>query len=271
MPTLYREQRHICNDYLDIDLFPVFAHARKGKRRKKAKPTSLTQEKYNHQCRVKKLERLVLENFTPGEALFYNPSYDNEHLPADYDEAIRSRQNFIKRLKRYRKKKGLPELKYIVTTEQGKRSGRFHHHMILNCADMSIAELDMLWSAGFAFSSLVMFTNDGVTGLVDYFCKKKKPTEKTEEEDTESGKAWSASRNLRQPKETKRDGRVSVRAAKELYSLGNDAKAEWEKLYPDYNFSWAKALYNEINGGYYVAVRMRRKPNNKCKPKGAAT
>lgn len=267
MRALYREQRHICGDYLDVDVFPVFAHAAKGKRKKKAKPSSITQERYNHQCRVKKLERTILSNFRPGEAIFYNPSYSNEYLPADYDAAIRSRQNFLKRLKRYRKKKGLPDLKYIVVTERGKRSGRIHHHMILNCADMTTAELENIWGMGFAYTSLVVFDNDGIVGLADYFCKKKKPTEDNNEEDSESGKAWSGSRNLVQPKETKRDGRISARAARELCSLGNDAKNEWEKLYADYSFSSARVLYNEVNGGYYIAVRMRRKPQKKKKGK----
>lgn len=268
MRTLYREQRHVCGDYLDVDVFPVFAHAKKGKRKKKANPSSEVQEKYNHQCRVKKLERTILANYRPGEAIFYNPSYSDENLPADYESAIRSRQNFLKRLKRYRKKKGLPDLKYVVVTERGKRSGRIHHHMILNCSDMTTAELDKIWGMGYAYTSLVVFDNDGVVGLAKYFCKKKKPNGDSNEEDSESGKAWSGSRNLVQPKETKRDGRVSARAAKELCMLGNDAKSEWEKLYPDYLFSSARPIYNEVNGGYYIAVRMRRKPQKKCKSRG---
>ena len=269
MRALYREQRHECNEYLDIDVFPIFKQSTSGKRKKKAKPTSLTQEKYNHQCRVKKLERLVMANFRPGEAIFYNPSYNNAYLPSDDAVALRSRQNFFKRLKRYRKKKGLPELKYIVVTEKGKRSGRYHHHMILNCADMTTAELDKIWGMGFAYSSLVIFDNEGVCGLADYFCKKKKPNAENEEEpdDKNLGNAWSASRNVVQPKETKRDGRISKSKAYELYTLGNDAKAEWEKLYPGYSFSSAKALYNEVNGGFYIAARMRRKPAAKKKPK----
>lgn len=268
MLTLYREQRHHCNEYLDIDLFPVVKCSRKGKRKKKAKPTSKTQERYNHQSRVKKLERLVMTNFEQGEALFYNPSYRDEFLPADDESAKRSLQNFFKRLKRYRKRKGLPELKYIATTEKGKRSGRYHHHLILNCADMSIAELEKIWGMGYAFSSLMIFDENGVCGLVNYFCKQKKPAaEETGEECL--GNAWSASRNLKQPKETKRDGKISKAAARDLYELGGDASAEWEKLYPDYTLSSAKPLYNEYNGGYYISVRMRRKPARQRRKKGA--
>ena len=124
---------------------------------------------------------------------------------------------------------------------------------------------------GYAFSSLVVFDNEGVCGLADYFCKKKKPKAENEEEpdDKNLGNAWSASRNVVQPKETKRDGRISKSKAYELYKLGNDGKAEWEKLYPGYFFASAKSLYNEVNGGFYIAVRMRKKPAvKKAKPKG---
>lgn len=266
MRALYREQRHECGEYIDIDLFPVFKHT-SGKRKKKAKPTSQTQERYNQRCRELKLNRLVMQNFEPGEALFYNPSYDDEHLPADEEAAARSLTNFFKRLKRYRKKKGLPELKYIQTTEKGRRSGRYHHHLIINCTDMKTAELDKIWGAGFSFSSLVIFDNDGAQGLATYFCKKKKPSDGEGPEEETLGNSWSSSRNLKQPKVTKRDGRISKRQACELYKLGNDAKAEWERLYPGYDFSGAQSLYNEYNGGYYVAVRMRRKPQAKVKKK----
>ena len=260
MRVLYREQRHDCKRYLDVDIFPVYRQSTKGKRKRKAKPTSETQARYNHQCRVRKLERLVMTNFEPGEALFFNPSYCDACLPADDDAAKRSLQNFFKRLKRYRKRKGLPELKYIATTEKGTRSGRYHHHLIINCADMPISELENIWGQGFSFSSLVIFDDEGANGLATYFCKaKKKQLEQLEQEDS-IGNAWSASRNIKPPKETKRDGRISKTEACELYRLGNDAAAEFEKLYPDYILSSARTIYNDINGGYYIAARLRRKP-----------
>lgn len=279
MQTLYREQRHKCGEFLDIDLFPVFRHARKGKRKRKAKPASKTQAAYNHQCRVKHLQRIVMRNFKQGEALFYNLSYNNSFVPLDAADAKRQLSNFIKRLRRYRRRKGLPELKYIVTTEQGARSGRFHHHLIINCADMPIADLDNLWGRGYCFSSLVIFDNGGAAGLAAYFCKKKKSADKaadkeeeneadeTELDDINIGNAWSRSHNLVEPEETKRDGAISRKKAFELFCLGDDACAEWERLYPDYYLCYAHPLLNEVNGGIYISVRMRRKPQKKSKQK----
>ena len=137
MRSLYRERRHTCGDYLDIDIYPVFKESYKNGRSKKAKPTSETMRRYNQRCRELRLERLIMANFTQGEAVFWNPSYKDEFLPADEAEAKKKLRNFFNRLKRYRKSKGLPDLKYIVVTEKGKRNGRIHHHLILNCADMT--------------------------------------------------------------------------------------------------------------------------------------
>ncbi len=41
-------------------------------------------------------------------------------------------QNFIRRVKRYRQKHDLPELKYVAVTEVGEKSGRIHHHIVMS-------------------------------------------------------------------------------------------------------------------------------------------
>lgn len=268
MRCLYREQKYFCGEYLDVDIFPVFKKS--NIRGRKAKPTSAVQARYNQHCAESKLERIVMENF-PFNSLFYNPTYNDEHLPKDDEAAKKSIRNFIRRLKRYRKKKGLPDLKYIITTEKGKRSERYHHHLIINCGDMSIAELDKIWGNGYAYSSTVVFDKCGCPGLCKYFCKGKKPENFIEKQDNDGltvGNRWSGSRNLVKPKTSKRDGRLSARRLAELSKLGNDGGAEYEKLYPDYSFSQARPFYNDINGGFYIALRMRKNPSKRKKVKG---
>ena len=41
------------------------------------------------------------------------------------------------------------------------------------------------------------------------------------------------------------------------------AKREYEKLYPGYDFTKARCLYNEVNGGWYIQARMRKRPERK--------
>lgn len=264
MRCKYREVRTECGDFLDVDIFPVMTSGKPSKKRgKKYKPTSETMKRYNQRKRETRLERLILTNFGDN-GVFFNPSWSDSYLPSSEEDAKRFVNNFFRRLKTFRKRNGLPDLKYIYKLERGKRSGRLHAHMILNCSDMPLGKLDEIWGKGYCFSSKVCCDDEGCKGLSDYFCKEKKPEPK---EDDDLGQdisyAWISSRNLDKPKERKRDGRIPKRQAVELCNLGEDAKREYEKLYPGYDFAKARCLYNEVNGGWYIQARMRKRPERK--------
>ena len=57
-------------------------------------------------------------------------------------------QNFLRRVKRYRAKHNLPELKYVAVTEVGKENGRLHHHIDMSgvVAKNTLAEI---WGKGY--------------------------------------------------------------------------------------------------------------------------
>ncbi|MBR6968517.1 MAG: hypothetical protein IKH78_08285 [Ruminococcus sp.] len=262
MKGKYREVRTECGSYLDVDIFPVMQVYRAGlKRGKKFKPTPETMARYNQRRRETRIERLVLTNFE-GTGIFYNPSYSPEHYPGTEDQCRQDVRNFLRRLKRYRARHSLPELKYIYKIERGKRSGRLHVHTILNCADMPLGILDEIWGKGYCYSSALSCDADGCAGLARYFCKGKAKKQKAEPEEEDLGedisRSWVPSKNLTKPAEHKRDGKISKRKAAEFCRLGEDAKPEFEKLYPGYSFSFCRTLYNDINGGCYITVRMRK-------------
>lgn len=262
----YREVRTKCGSYLDVDIFPVLYDSRAGlKRGKRYKPTADTMLRYNQRRRETRIERLVLENFE-GSGVFFNPSFDSAHYPADEEECRRITRNFLRRLRAWRKKNGLPELKYIYKIERGKRSGRLHLHTILNCADMPLGILDKIWGKGYCYSSALSCDADGCAGISRYFCKgKNKVNRDPEDEDLgeDISNSWVPSKNLVQPAERRRDGRITKRQAIKLCILGNDAKSEFEKLYEGYDFVYCKPLVNDINGGYYITARLRKRPARK--------
>ena len=264
MRCKYREIRTECGEFLDVDIFPVMQSTKPSRKRgKKYKPTSETMQRYNQRKRETRLERLILTNF--GESgVFFNPSWDNDHLPDTEEEAKRFVTNFFRRVKTYRKRNGLSPLKYIYKIERGKRSGRLHTHMILNCSDMPVGKLDEIWGKGYCYTSKVQCNDEGCEGLSAYFCKEKSPSPKEDDDlGMDVSYAWIPSRNLEKPKERKRDGRITKRQAVELCRIGDDAKREYEKLYPGYDFSKARCLYNEINGGWYISARLRKHPERK--------
>lgn len=251
MRTVYREKRYYCGEYLDVFIFPVYSSGKRGSRGRKGKPTSAAQKKLNQRHREEKLVRLLHANFTP-EDLELHLTYAEQ--PEDDEAAKRELANFLRRVRRYRKKNGLPPLKYIAVTERGKRGGRYHHHVTIN-GGIDRDVLESLWGLGYANSRRLQFTENGLAGLGNYIVKS--PV---------GGKAWNASKNLVDPEPRTRDGHISARRAWELSQDTTD-NAEFEKLYPGYFLSEAGAFHNDVNGGYYIIARYYRKDGVFIKPK----
>jgi hypothetical protein len=245
MRCLYREKKHFCGEYLEVDIFPVFEYQRG--RSKKRKPTSETQKQLNQRNAERKLIRLLNTNFTKKDIRF-DLTYDDSHYPNSPEDAQREMQNFLRRVKRYRKKHDLPELKYVAVTEIGKRNARLHHHIVMN-GGIDITTLAEIWGRGYTTAKPLQFDEYGIVGIAKYLIK-----------EPILGKRWCASRNLEQPKTYERDGRISQKKVKELHDEGNDSRAELEKLYEGYALADCRPYYNEINGGYYITVRMYKKP-----------
>ena len=259
MRTVYREKKYVCGEYLDVFIYPVFeAGAPSGGKRVKRKPSTEAQKKLNQRHREEKLVRLLHANFTPND-LGIHLTYKGAQ-PGSDEEAARNLRNFIRRVKRMRKKLDLPPLKYIAVTERGKRGGRYHHHVTLS-GGIDRDELEELWNYGYANSRRLKFTEEGLAGLGHYIVKS--PVGK---------KAWTASKNLVDPEPRTRDGRISGRKARELAENIQD-NTRFEKLYPGYLMSAAEAFHNDVNGGCYLAARFYRqdgkfiKPKSKPKPK----
>lgn len=251
MRTVYREKRYYCGEYLDVFIFPVYSSGKRGSRGRKGKPTSAAQKKLNQRHREEKLVRLLHANFTPKD-LELHLTYAEQ--PEDDEAAKRELANFLRRVRRYRKKNGLEPLKYIAVTERGKQGGRYHHHVTLN-GGIDRDVLESLWGLGYANSRRLQFTENGLAGLGNYIVKS--PI---------GSKAWNASKNLVDPEPKTRDGHISARRAREL-TQDTTNNAEFEKLYPGYFLSEAGAFHNDVNGGYYIIARYYRKDGVFIKPK----
>lgn len=246
MRSCYRETRFECGDYLEVNIYPVYTKA--PCRRKKAKPTSETQQKLNEIYAENKLVRLANANFTDHD-LKIELTYSATHLPQSDEEAEKELRNFLRRVKRYRKKNGLPDLKYIAVTEKGKRSGRYHHHLIMN-GDISVFELVQLWGLGIVGTDILIFDENGIASLARYMMKQAREFPKK--------RKYMRSRNLIDPPPKQRDNRFSKRKVLEL-AKDTENRAEFEKLYEGYYFSQASVVYNDTNGGVYIYARYYKK------------
>lgn len=235
---------------MESHVYPVYRKA--GVRRKKAKLTKECQKKLNQIHAENNCIRIVHANFTPAD-IRLDLTYDNYNLPISDEQASRELTNFLRRIKRYRKKKGLSDLKYIAVTEKGKRSGRYHHHLIIN-GGLSPQEISELWDRGYVRTDALRFNEDGISNLVRYILKKP----------LVSKKRWNSSKNLIHPQPKERDGRLSAYKVREL-ARDTQNNREYEKYYDGYYFSGANVVYNDTNGGVYIYARFYKKEAAFCK------
>lgn len=164
---------------------------KKYERGRRENLTSEEQAKRNLQIARKKLTRIINANFA-GKDYFVLLTYAAE---VAVEEARKLLANFLLRLKRYRKKNGLSELKYVAVTETQGRNNRVHHHVVMNAFDgLSMKEgLEILiekWGHGTVLVKQLQ-KNQKDNRLASYI---------TKENIQKGAKRWSSSRNLKKPK-----------------------------------------------------------------------
>ncbi|MBR1731192.1 MAG: hypothetical protein IJ725_02015 [Ruminococcus sp.] len=178
------------------------------------------------------------------------------HLPKDESTAKKQAANFIRRARRFCVKNNLPELKYIICTERTERTGRLHHHIIINGSGLLFENINKLWGKGNIndIKPLHFDEQNGVEGLAHYFLKQ--PL---------NGNAYTCSRNLKQPERETHTGRLTRKDLQYMARFGDVSPLR--RLYSEREYSIVdyKIVYNEVNGYYYFAVKLVKYPRNKRK------
>ncbi|MGN4127990.1 hypothetical protein ACMGD3_23750 [Lysinibacillus sphaericus] len=221
----YRVKTTWSGDMLEVEAYPIWAIP-EGKRGKKGSNSSKAQQNLNDKNTIKRVTRIVNTNFTEND-IWATWTYANGRLPADPEQAKKDMQNFIRRLKRWLKKQKKYEkfeLKYIYVTEfdnsEGKKK-RIHHHMVTNFPDRDVAE--ELWNDGGRVQTRRLKPDAfGLEGLVRYIMKdkKKNPT-----------KRYTISRNMKQPKVSIADSKMTRRRAEKIATEEVSAQELFEKMY----------------------------------------
>lgn len=244
----YREKKIYSGKILEVDIYPITLQERKQKRKRKEKESLPKQKNLNDKNARKHLIRLINTNFTDKD-LAVHLTYDNKSLPKSEEEAKKDVTNFLRRIKHYRKKNGMEELKYIAVVEyreqqEGKNPIRIHHHLIIN--DMDRDKVEELWGKGRANADRLKSDEYGYEALGRYITK-----------DPKGSKRWTQSRNLKQPTIKVNDFKISKRKAENMIRNPED-RAYFEKLYPGYIFTECKASINDILGSTYINIKMRK-------------
>lgn len=236
---------------LEVEAYPYWK-VPQGKRVKRDKNSSKAQEKLNQKNRQKHVARLLNTNFRPFHDLYMTYTYADNYLPKDYEQAKKDMTNQIKRMKYWLKKQEKYkdfELKYIYTTEHTRNGEkvRAHHHMVTNFPDREVAEA--LWNRGRVWSERLEDSDLGFKKLGEYLVKEKGP---------KTTKGYSPSRNLKKPKVTVSDTKLTRRRAAKIATEEIGAQEIFEKMYKNYQFKQMDVSFSDYVSGAYLYVQMKR-------------
>lgn len=242
----------VSGEVVESEIYPIYSNRKNTPRRDKEKTSKTAQKNLNDKNAKKRISRLVNTNFTSKD-LAVTLTYTDHHLP-DEEQARKDIQNYIRKLKRYRKKKGLPDLKYIyvigcVSEEEKKttKKVRVHHHLIIN--DMDRDTVESLWGKGRAETKRLQPDDFGFEGLARYMAGQ-----------NNGSKRWYASRNLKQPKVFKSYTKLTKRKAEQLARKQIEWEETFEKIYKGkYKYNECKLFESSFTGGFYLYCKMRKR------------
>ncbi|QQP11572.1 hypothetical protein FJQ98_20605 [Lysinibacillus agricola] len=245
----YRVKSIWSGPVLEVEAYPYWT-VPQGKRVKRDKNSSKAQTKLNEKNRQKHVARLINVNFRNHHDLYMTHTYDDHNVPEDHAQAKKDMQNYVRRLKNWLKKQEKYadfELKYIYTTEHTRNGEkvRAHHHMVTNFPDREAAEL--LWNKGRAGSERLDSRGESFRPLGNYLVKERGP---------KTMKSYTPSRNLKKPKVTVSDTKLTRRRATKIATEEINAQEIFEKMYKNYQFKQMNVSFSDYVSGAYIQVEM---------------
>jgi len=266
--VIYALKEITAGEQFEIEIYPQFSSMDDvpPEGRSIKNDNSKAQRNLNDKNARKYVERLINHNFTDQD-IWITLTYDDDHLPqdGDIDAAIKNMQNYIRRINYQRRKRGLPNCKYIYVTEYNPEEEiRWHHHLVMD-GSLDLDTVERCWKHG-SRNEVRRLEKDenGLSGMANYIVKEKKRIK--------SEKRWNSSQNLMNPDirvvhskrpaaggSYKQIGSYVDRMVKERDSI-QEQLAKW---YPDYKFTDANVYYNDFNCMFYIHARMRKRRASK--------
>lgn len=244
----YRVRTILAGNIFECEIYPIWSckgednEARKAARHKSKAAIKAA----NERNAKKKLIRKINANFTERD-IHLTLTYKGEQ--PDLAQARKDIQNYLRRVKTYRKTAGLCEIKYIYVIEgsddaEGKR---VHHHLIMSEMDRDVAE--RLWGKGRANALKLQPDEYGLEGLARYIVK-----------DPRGSKRWCSSKNLQEPVISVSDKKISKRRVELIaFDMERDAKRIFESVYKNFDFNDCFIKRSEFVSGAYIYTRMRKR------------
>ena len=261
--VIYALKEITAGDQFEIEIYPQFRSMDEvpPEGRTIKKDNNKAQKNLNDKNARKYVERLINENFSDRD-IWMTLTYDDAHLPpdGDVDAAIKNVQKYIRRINYQRKKRGLPNAKYVyVTAYNPDAEIRWHHHIVMDGA-LDMETVESCWKQSSRNEVRRLQTDEnGLSGMANYIVEEKNRVP--------SEKRWNSSQGLRDPRikvvhskrpatggSYKKIGSFVDGMVKDRDSIPEILK----KWYPDMDFTNANVYYNDFNC-------MRRHMRNWCR------
>ena len=243
---IYRTDTTKAGDQLTLNIYPAFAAWDQANRAPKKNKTKKAQQNVNAIRAKRKLEMLCAANFVKGD-LWCTFTFRDGKQPKDDENAGRLWRNFIRRLSNRRKKLGLDPLRYIAVMERSEK-GRYHFHALMS-GDLDRDTVEKIWKYGDRNNTRRLDPDDDthLDGLANYIAK-----------DPQGRKRWFSSKNLVRPVTTKSYTKFRKRKV-ELMAIDHAELVQSVlDAHPEYKFVSSQVKINEVNGGFYIYVKMSK-------------
>lgn len=250
--VIYALKEITAGDQFEIEIYPQFRSMDEvpPEGRTIKKDNNKAQKNLNDKNARKYVERLINENFSDRD-IWMTLTYDDAHLPpdGDVDAAIKNVQKYIRRINYQRKKRGLPNAKYVyVTAYNPDAEIRWHHHIVMDGA-LDMETVESCWKQSSRNEVRRLQTDEnGLSGMANYIVEEKNRVP--------SEKRWNSSQGLRDPRikvvhskrpaaggSYKKIGSFVDGMVKDRDSIPEILK----KWYPDMDFTNANVYYNDFN------------------------
>jgi len=250
-------------EVLEVEIYPIW-DCNNAVRENRGKPTTEAQREVNKRNAEKTLFRKMECNFIPGVDLYVTLSYKGRRAPKE-EQAYRDIANFIRRVKRYLIKHGLPELKYIYVTEfegPNLQKVRIHHHVIMSGTGLDEKTIKHLWGKGRVHCRLLEPDEKGFIALTKYVLKTPHGN---------GGKRWRCSQNLIDPEQNVSETHIGRRRAERMASdMEESASKIFSKRYGAYELidvEVHKPTMDKPLPGVYIYAKMYKPGKEKKRRK----
>lgn len=236
---------------LNVRVYPIWGRSERAKAEGIRKGLSEEQQRrHNREKAARRLRLLCEANFGAGD-VHVTLTYRGE-APA-WQRAGKDVGNFLRAIRRLRRRRGLPEMRYLYVIEEEDGEGaprRIHVHLLMS-GGISREEIEGKWNRGYANAdSLQPDAADGLKALAAYLTKTRREKHQRQ---------WSSSTNLIKPKTTVSRTRMSNRRVRQLCSaLPPEAAEAVEQVFRGYRLTECRVWTSEWVNGVYVDVWLRR-------------